>query len=71
MDTIKRLCPQCANEPSMLFKCHKCDKLFCEQCTLRQKVTRSGGWEERVYYCPKCNSELSESINLAKYIHPL
>lgn len=68
MSTPKNVCPECFNEPSILFKCYKCDKLYCEQCTLKQKREVSQGKIEVKYYCPKCNSELNETINLSKYI---
>ena len=38
MTTRKDVCPECSNEPSILFKCYKCDKVYCEQCTLKQKI---------------------------------
>ncbi len=69
MSKSKEICPECSNEPSILFKCYKCDKLFCEQCTLKQEIMGDESDIKIKYFCPKCNSELHELINLSKYIN--
>jgi hypothetical protein len=67
MSSSNKVCPECSNEPSFLFKCYTCDKIFCEQCTLSQKIDVTEDMIEIKYFCPKCNSELHKMINIAKY----
>ena len=62
------VCPNCSNEPTIFFKCYKCDKLYCEQCTLTQKIDKTTNVIKVRFFCPKCNSELHEMINVLNYI---
>ena len=68
MTNPKDVCPECSNEPSILFKCYKCDILFCEQCTLTQMIDSSDSGIEVKCFCPKCNEQLHEMLNVPKYI---
>ena len=68
MTNPMEICPKCSNELTILFKCYKCDMLYCEQCTLTQKIDKSTNEIKVKFFCPKCNSELHEMINIPNYI---
>jgi hypothetical protein len=76
MSKSKKVCPECSNNPSIIFKCYNCDKQFCEQCTLRQRIDVSqdkskSKFKSKVeikHFCPRCNRELHEMTNIAKHI---